>query len=68
MDAKRNRNKMLADTNESGYVWTGPKMSSKNDFRCLMSRRKRKISLAECLVVVQERLIFLWIPCNLAGV
>ena len=24
MDAKRNRNKMLADTNESGYVWTGP--------------------------------------------
>ncbi len=25
MDAKRNRNKMLADTNESGYVWTGPK-------------------------------------------
>ena len=27
MDAKRNRNKMLADTNESGYVWTGPKKS-----------------------------------------
>ena len=26
MDAKRNRNKMLADTNESGYVWTGPLM------------------------------------------
>ena len=25
VDAKRNRNKMLADTNESGYVWTGPK-------------------------------------------
>ena len=25
MDAKRNRNKMFADTNESGYVWTGPK-------------------------------------------
>ena len=24
MDAKRNRNKMFADTNESGYVWTGP--------------------------------------------
>ena len=24
MDAKRN--KMLADTNESGYVWTGPKL------------------------------------------
>ena len=23
MDAKRNRNKMFADTNESGYVWTG---------------------------------------------
>ena len=24
MDDKRNRNKMFADTNESGYVWTGP--------------------------------------------
>ncbi len=24
VDAKRNRNKMFADTNESGYVWTGP--------------------------------------------
>ena len=24
MDAKRNRNLMFADTNESGYVWTGP--------------------------------------------
>ncbi len=28
MDAKRNRNKMLADTNESGYVWTGPKFAN----------------------------------------
>ena len=28
MDAKRNRNKMLADTNESGYVWTGPSSRS----------------------------------------
>ena len=25
MDDNRNRNKMFADTNESGYVWTGPK-------------------------------------------
>ena len=25
VDDKRNRNKMSADTNESGYVWTGPK-------------------------------------------
>ena len=25
MDAKRNRNKMFADTNESGFVWTGQK-------------------------------------------
>ena len=25
MDAKRKRNKILADTNEFGYVWTGPK-------------------------------------------
>ena len=24
VDGKRNRNKMFADTNESGYVWTGP--------------------------------------------
>ncbi len=29
VDAKRNRNKMLADTNESGYVWTEPKLSAK---------------------------------------
>ena len=26
VDDKRNRNKMFADTNESGYVWTGPKL------------------------------------------
>ena len=25
VDDKRNRNKMFADTDESGYVWTGPK-------------------------------------------
>ena len=25
VDAKRNRSKTLADTNESRYVWTGPK-------------------------------------------
>ena len=25
VNAKRNRNKMFADTNESRYVWTGPK-------------------------------------------
>ena len=26
MDEKRNRSKMFADTNESGYVWTGSKL------------------------------------------
>ena len=30
MDAKRNRNKMLADTNESAYVWTGPNLTLLN--------------------------------------
>ena len=30
MDDKRNRNKMFADTNESGYVWTGRKSTIVN--------------------------------------
>ena len=27
MDARRNRDKMFADTNESGYMWTRPQFS-----------------------------------------
>ena len=30
IDAKRNRNLMFADTNESGYVWTGPQQNTQS--------------------------------------
>ena len=35
VDAKRNRDKMLADTNEFGYVWTGPMTLCRYGLRAL---------------------------------
>ncbi len=50
VDAKRNRNKMLADTNESGYVWTGPvtelkKRSADCEFEQLRDSLVRDITI-----------------------
>ena len=44
MDTKRNRNKMLADTNESGYVWTGPKSNDEMKFSRLKNNNENVIT------------------------
>ncbi len=48
VDAKRNRNKMLADTNESGYVWTGPK------YPCGISNPRRWLGDYYCLKLFEN--------------
>ena len=57
MDANRNRNKMLADTNESGYVWTVPQL------HIFLNCNNRAIAVEKLEVCIDD--VMNWITCKL---